>query len=69
MIIGNIREQTMCELAIGAVIGIIFSAVLFTILAIINDEYIIVIVQRLIACTIFIFIFLILLGVQHELCK
>ena len=55
----------MCELVIGAIIGIIFSAVLFTILAIINDEYIIVIVQRLIACTVFIFVFLILIGVKH----
>lgn len=59
----------MFELAIGAIIGIIFSAVLFTILAIMNDEYIIVIVERLIAFTIFIFVFLILLGVYHGLCK
>ena len=55
----------MSELVIGVILGIIFSAVLFTILAIIDDEYIIVIVQHLIACIIYIFIFLILLGVYH----
>ena len=55
----------MFEFVIGLIIGIIFSAILFTVLAVINDEYIVVIVEYLIVVTIFIFIYLITLGVQH----
>ena len=55
----------MFEFVIGLIIGIVFSAILFTVLAVINDEYIVVIVEYLIVVTIFIFIYFITLGVQH----